>query len=153
MGKGDKKRIESLKQRISSIEENIEWFEEDYSKTNDAETLRSIDRFKKELKETKKAILNFMPGPENKDNKGVTVGRQIRHGIHWNSETTRYPSNKRSKRQWKMFYATMLNVDPKELIYVGLNNGHPHFVKKIIKSKTGQTFVYDIDEQKYVIKK
>jgi hypothetical protein len=40
------------------------------------------------------------PTPEGRDNKGVYVGS----GGYYNNNKVRYPSKKRSKRVWKIFY-------------------------------------------------
>jgi hypothetical protein len=51
-------------------------------------------------KEKLKSEYNKKPAPEGRDNKGVYVGS----GGHTNNNKVRYPSRKRSKRTWKIFY-------------------------------------------------
>lgn len=53
------------------------------------------------MRERKEQIEDFKkkPTPEGRDNKGVYVGRG-----GYNNNKVRYPSKKRSKRVWKIFY-------------------------------------------------
>jgi hypothetical protein len=60
-----------------------------------------LQRWRQSMRERKEQIENFKkkPIPEGRDNKGVYVG-----GGGHNKNMVRYPSKKRSKRVWKIFY-------------------------------------------------
>ena len=58
---------------------------------------------------------DFMPYPENRDNKDV---RNISSGSSgYRGDTIRFPSKKRSKRVWRKFYALFpgIKVDKKRI--------------------------------------
>lgn len=60
-----------------------------------------LKKWRQSMKERKEQIEDYRlkPTPEGRDNKGVYVGS----GGH-NKNMVRYPSKKRSKRVWKIFY-------------------------------------------------
>jgi hypothetical protein len=60
-----------------------------------------LQRWRCSIRERKEQIEDFKkkPTPEGRDNKGVYVG-----GGGSNKNMVRYPSKKRSKRVWKIFY-------------------------------------------------
>ena len=60
-----------------------------------------LQRWRQSMGERKEQIEDFKkkPTPEGRDNKGVYVG-----GGGYNKNMVRYPSKKRSKRVWKIFY-------------------------------------------------
>jgi hypothetical protein len=61
-----------------------------------------LQRWRCSIRERKEQIEDFKkkPTPEGRDNKGVYVGS----GGYYNNNKVRYPSKKRSKRVWKIFY-------------------------------------------------
>lgn len=62
-----------------------------------------LQKWRQSMRERKEQIEDFKrkPTPEGRDNKGVYVGSG---GHHYYQNTVRYPSKKRSKRVWKIFY-------------------------------------------------
>jgi hypothetical protein len=52
-------------------------------------------------REQSSSVYKQKPTKEGRDNKGVFVGSGSRH---YDQNTVRYPSKKRSKRTWKIFY-------------------------------------------------